>query len=98
MKLVSLRQKAISLIMRGNVFVEEQKIDKPGKIIKLNQKISLKKNDKEWVSRGGYKLDAVIKRFNVIIKNKVCMDIGCSSGGFCDVLIKQKVKRFMLLT
>ena len=42
---------------------------------------------------GGYKLDAIIKRFNVIVKNKVCMDIGCSSGGFCDVLIKQKVKK-----
>ena len=93
MKLVSSRQKAISLIMRGNVYVGEEKIDKPGKIIKLNQKISLKKNDKEWVSRGGYKLDSIIKRFNVIIKNKVCMDIGCSSGGFCDVLIKQKVKK-----
>ena len=65
MKLVSSRQKAVSLIMTGNVFVEEEKVDKPGKIIKLNQKISLKKNEKDWVSRGGYKLDAVIKRFNV---------------------------------
>ena len=70
MKLVSSRQKAVSLIMRGNVFVEEERADKPGKIIKLNQTISLKKNEKEWVSRGGYKLDAVIKKFNVKIKNK----------------------------
>ena len=93
MKLVSSRQKAVSLIMRGNVFVEEERADKPGKIIKLNQKISLKKNEKEWVSRGGYKLDAVIKKFNVKIKNKVCMDIGCSSGGFSDVLIKEKAKK-----
>ena len=93
MKLVSSRQKAVSLIMRGNVFVEEERADKPGKIIKLNQKISLKKNEKEWVSRGGYKLDAVIKKFNVKIKNKVCMDIGCSTGGFSDVLIKEKAKK-----
>ena len=93
MKLVSSRQKAVSLIMRGNVFVEEERADKPGKIIKLNQKISLKKNEKEWVSRGGYKLDAVIKKFNVKIKNKICMDIGCSSGGFSDVLIKEKAKK-----
>ena len=93
MKLVSSRQKAVSLIMRGNVFVEEARVDKPGKIIKLNQIISLKKNEKEWVSRGGYKLDAVIKKFNVKIKNKICMDIGCSSGGFSDVLIKEKAKK-----
>ena len=93
MKLVSSRQKAVSLIMRGNVFVEEERANKPGKIIKLNQTISLKKNEKEWVSRGGYKLDAVIKKFNVKIKNKICMDIGCSSGGFSDVLIKEKAKK-----
>ena len=93
MNLVSSRQKAISLIMRGNVFVEEKIADKPGKIIKLNQKISLKTTEKQWVSRGGYKLDAAINEFNVIGKNKVCMDIGCSSGGFCDVLIKEKVQR-----
>ena len=42
MKLVSSRQKAISLIMRGNVFVEEEKVDKPGKVVKINQKISMK--------------------------------------------------------
>ena len=53
MKLVSSRQKAISLIMRGNVFVEEIKLDKPGKVMKINQKISIKKNEKEWVSRAG---------------------------------------------
>ena len=93
MKLVSSRQKAISLIMRGNVFVEEEKVDKPGKVVKINQKISMKINEKDWVSRAGYKLDAVIKRFNVIPKNKICMDIGCSSGGFCDVLIKEKAKK-----
>ena len=93
MKLVSSRQKAISLIMRGNVFVEEEKVDKPGKVVKINQKISMKINEKDWVSRAGYKLDAVIKRFNVIPKNKICMDIGCSSGGFSDVLIKGNVKK-----
>ena len=46
--------------------------------------------------QGGYKLDAVIKKFNVKIKNKVCMDIGCSMR-ISDVLIKEKAKRFMPL-
>ena len=92
-KFVSSRKEAVSLIMTGGVFVEEKKVDKPGKIVKLNQKISFKKFKKEWVSRGGYKLDAVIKEFNLNVKNKVCMDIGCSSGGFSDVLIKGNVKK-----
>ena len=83
--------------MTGGVFVEEKKVDKPGKIIKLNQKISLKKFKKDWVSRGGYKLDAVIKKFKLNVKNKVCMDIGCSSGGFSDVLIKGNVKKIFAI-
>ena len=96
-KFVSSRKEAVSLIMTGGVFVEEKKVDKPGKIVKLNQKISFKKFKKEWVSRGGYKLDAVIKKFNLNVKNKVCMDIGCSSGGFSDVLIKGNVKKIFAI-
>ena len=46
-KLVTSRKEAVSLIMTGGVFVEEKKVDKPGKIIKLNQKISLKKFKKD---------------------------------------------------
>ena len=93
MNLVSSRQKAVSLIMRGDVFVEEEKIIKPGKIIKINQKIQLKKSDLNWVSRGGTKLDAVIKEFKINVEGKICLDIGCSTGGFSDVLLKNRVKK-----
>ena len=93
MNLVSSRQKAVSLIMRGNVFVEEEKVSKPGKIIKINQKIHLKKSSLDWVSRGGIKLDAAIKKFKINVEGKVCLDIGCSTGGFSDVLLKNKIKK-----
>lgn len=93
MSLVPSRQRAISLIMRGDVYVEEEKVSKPGKIIKLNQKIRLKKSGLDWVSRGGIKLDAVIKRFKINVEGKVCLDIGCSTGGFSDVLLKNRIKR-----
>ena len=93
MNLVSSRQKAVSLIMRGDVFVEEEKISKPGKIIKINQKIQLKKSDLNWVSRGGTKLDAAIRKFKINVEGKVCLDIGCSTGGFSDVLLKNRIKK-----
>ena len=93
MNLVPSRQKAVSLIMRGNVFVEEEKVSKPGKIIKINQKIHLKKSSLDWVSRGGIKLDAAIKKFKINVEGKVCLDIGCSTGGFSDVLLKNKIKK-----
>jgi 23S rRNA (cytidine1920-2'-O)/16S rRNA (cytidine1409-2'-O)-methyltransferase len=71
MSLVPSRQRAISLIMRGDVYVEEEKVSKPGKIIKLNQKIRLKKSGLDWVSRGGIKLDSAIKRFKINVEGKV---------------------------
>ncbi len=93
MKLVKSRQRATSLIMSGNIYIDNQKIDKPGKIIKKNQIIRIKENDNPWVSRGGIKLSKAINNFSVIIKNKVCLDIGCSTGGFSHVLLKNNAKK-----
>ena len=53
MGIVKSRQRAISLIMSGNVYITGEKVDKPGKLIKNKQIIRIKKNDNPWVSRGG---------------------------------------------
>ena len=92
LKIVNSRNKAISLIMSGKVFVNEKKIDKPGKIIKVDSVLKYKKEEKDWVSRGGIKLHNALKTFNVDIKNKVCLDIGCSTGGFTEVLLSREAK------
>ena len=70
LEIVNSRNKAISLIMSGKVFINEKKIDKPGKIIKVNSILKYKKEEKDWVSRGGTKLDNALKQFNVDIRNK----------------------------
>ena len=59
LEIVNSRNKAISLIMSGKVFVNEKKIEKPGKIIKINSVIRYKKDEKGWVSRGGIKLSLI---------------------------------------
>ena len=92
LEIVNSRNKAISLIMSGKVFIDEKKIDKPGKIIKVNSVLKYKKEEKDWVSRGGIKLHNALKTFNVDIRNKVCLDIGCSTGGFTDVLLSREAK------
>ena len=92
LEIVNSRNKAVSLIMSGKVFVNEKKIDKPGKIVKVNSVLKYKKEEKEWVSRGGIKLHNALKTFNVNIKDKVCLDVGCSTGGFTEVLLSREAK------
>ena len=92
LQIVNSRNKAISLIMSGKVFINEKKIDKPGKIIKVNSVLKYKKEEKDWVSRGGIKLHNALETFNVDVKNKVCLDIGCSTGGFTEVLLRREAE------
>ena len=85
------RNKAVSLIMSGKVFIDEKKIDKSGYIIKSSGLLKVKK-EKVWVSRGGLKLDHAIKAFKFDVSNKICLDVGCSSGGFSNVLLERNAK------
>ena len=93
-KIVKNRNEALGLIMSGNVFIEAKKIDKPGYQVLKNSNIVVKKSKNgKWVSRGGYKLDKAINHFNLDCKNIVALDIGCSTGGFTDVLLKKGAKK-----
>ena len=91
--LVKSRQEAIGLILAGNVFIDSQRIDKPGTKVEINCNLSLKKKYKTWVSRGGYKLDQAINEFEIDCRDITVMDIGASTGGFTDVLIKKGAKK-----
>ena len=93
LNLVESRNKALSIIMSGNVYVDDRKILKPGKFVKSNSIIKIIKKDISWVSRGGTKLDGALQSLNINPYNKVCMDVGCSTGGFTDVLLDRGVKK-----
>ena len=84
--------KAKALIMSGRVIVNGKKIEKAG--VKFSESIDIKILNKqhEWVSRGGIKLSDAIKKFDIKINEKVCVDIGASTGGFTDVLLKNNAK------
>ena len=85
--------KAKALIMSGNVFVNEIKIEKPGTRFLNNIEIRIKKKLHSWVSRGGIKLDHALSQLNIKLDNKVCADLGSSTGGFTEVLLSRKVER-----
>ncbi len=87
------RNQALGLIISGKVFVDEIKTIKPGKIIKSNATIKLIKSDHKWVSRGGIKLNHAIDKLDLEVSEKISLDIGCSTGGFTDVLLHRGVKK-----
>lgn len=84
------REKARRAVMAGLVFVDQDKIDKPGTKVNSAGIILVKGNPIPYVSRGGLKLEKAINEFELILENKVCMDIGASTGGFTDCMLQNK--------
>ena len=87
------REKARIAIMEGNVFVNNQKEDKPGTMIKEDSNVEFRGEKLKYVSRGGYKLEKAINVFNINVKDKICVDIGASTGGFTDVMLQNGAKK-----
>ena len=82
------REKAKSAIMAGEVLVEGERVNKSGQRIKVESNISVIKKETAFVSRGGEKLEKALKVFNVNVKVKRVIDVGASTGGFTDCLLK----------
>ena len=86
--LASDREQAAKLIMAGNVRVNSELLDKPGTLVSGDANVEVSQELK-YVSRGGYKLEAALDHFKVQVNGKVCADVGCSVGGFSDVLLQR---------
>ena len=91
--LVDSQTKAKAIIMAGQVYVEGKQIIKSGLNFNDNSLIEIKSLGPEWVSRGALKLIKAIDEFNIDIKDKTCIDLGSSTGGFTDVLLKKGAKK-----
>ncbi len=83
------REKAKAIIMSGNVFVDGQREDKAGTTFDLSKiKLEVRGSTLPYVSRGGLKLEKALKHFDLSLKDKVCVDIGASTGGFTDCMLQ----------
>ena len=82
------RERAKTTIMSGLVFVNGQRVDKPGTAVDPEAEIDVRGEALPFVSRGGFKLDKALKVFPVDPAGKVCIDCGASTGGFTDVLLQ----------
>lgn len=82
------RQRAQAVIMSGQVYVREQKVDKAGTQVEENAPIEVRGQALAYVSRGGLKLEKAMKVFPVHLEGRVCADIGASTGGFSDCMLQ----------
>lgn len=88
------REKAQALIMAGLVFTKDQKLTKAGHRIDITSQLSIKGKDHPYVSRGGVKLAGALDHFPVLDPNGiVAIDVGASTGGFTDVLLRRGASR-----
>ena len=87
------REKAKAIIMAGQVYVNGQKEDKAGSMFDIYASIEVKGSTLRYVSRGGLKLEKSIEKFQVALEEKVCMDVGASTGGFTDCMLQNGAVR-----
>lgn len=87
------REKAKAMIMEGNVFVENEREDKAGAAFDINVTIEVRGNTLKYVSRGGLKLEKAMAHFDIELENKICMDIGASTGGFTDCMLQNGARK-----
>ena len=82
------REKAKAVIMAGIVYVDDQKEDKAGSMFEETAKIEVSGSTLKYVSRGGLKLEKAMTHFGVTLDQKICMDVGASTGGFTDCMLQ----------
>ncbi len=87
------REKAKVMVMMGNVYVDNQKSDKPGTMLPENANIEVRGETLRYVSRGGLKLEKAMAEFPIQLKDKITMDIGASTGGFTDCMLQNGAKK-----
>ena len=87
------REKAKAYIMEGIVYVNGQKALKAGDKVQDGDFLEIRGATLKYVSRGGLKLEKAVKVFNIDLKDKVCVDIGASTGGFTDCMLQNGAKK-----
>jgi 23S rRNA (cytidine1920-2'-O)/16S rRNA (cytidine1409-2'-O)-methyltransferase len=85
------RERARALILAGKVLVNEQKIEKAGALIDSGPAsvLRLLGEDLRYVSRGGLKLEKALEHWRIDLHDKVCLDVGASTGGFSDCMLQR---------
>lgn len=91
------RERARAMIMAGEVFVNGRKAEKAGEEVRPEDAVALHEDPIPFVSRGGLKLDKALKVFPLTLQDKVCLDVGASTGGFTDCMLQNGARHVCAL-
>lgn len=91
--LAASRERAQALILAGKVLVNDQKLDKAGAQVEAEAVVRLLGEDLKYVSRGGLKLERALEHWRIDVEDKLCLDVGASTGGFTDCLLQHGAAR-----
>jgi 23S rRNA (cytidine1920-2'-O)/16S rRNA (cytidine1409-2'-O)-methyltransferase len=94
------RTRAQAMVMAGIVLVDEQRVDKPSHQFDPNASIRIKGNDDpstRYVGRGGLKLEAALREFQIDVAGLNCLDVGASTGGFTDCLLQNGARKVVAI-
>ena len=93
------RERARALIMAGQVFLGEKMLDKPGTLVSLdaNCRLAEKPDELKYVSRGGLKLEKALQEFDLKPAGLIALDVGASTGGFTDCLLRNGASKVYAL-
>jgi 23S rRNA (cytidine1920-2'-O)/16S rRNA (cytidine1409-2'-O)-methyltransferase len=87
------RTRAQGLVLAGEVWSADRRLDKPGVKLPSDAPLEVKARDHPFVSRGGVKLDHALRHFGIEVADRVALDIGASTGGFTDVLLRRGARK-----
>ena len=87
------RERAKAVIMAGQVYIDQVRIDKPGTMVPETTEPEVRGHTLPYVSRGGLKLEKALDVFSVRVQDRICIDCGASTGGFSDVLLKNGARK-----
>lgn len=87
------RERAKTAIMEGIVYIDGQKAGKAGDLVEETAAIEVRDGSKSFVSRGGHKIEKALDHFNIDPAGLIVMDVGASTGGFTDCLLRRGAKK-----
>ena len=91
------RERAQALVLAGKVLVNGQKMEKSGATVDASSEIRLLSDDLKYVGRGGLKLERALQHWNIEVRDRVCIDVGASTGGFTDCLLQHGAARVIAI-
>ena len=91
--LISTRARAQAMILAGHVLMNDEPVLKPGTMARKDANFRLREPELKYVSRGALKLKKALEEFEVIVKDKIALDVGSSTGGFSEVLLENGIEK-----